>query len=131
MPSSLTSFFLGLAALGSVLLQRGHELLEGLFIFNPQLEEHFALSLELFNPAHQLLETSLVVHLLLLCLESVDLLDVNIGGGLGWIVVVCHQFILGEALVLHAPQIETSIFVSRAELQVKELFGVSYLSHNL
>ena len=131
MPSSLTSFFLGLAALGSVLLQRGHELLEGLFIFNPQLEEHFALSLELFNPAHQLLETSLVVHLLLLCLESVDLLDVNIGGGLGWIVVVCHQFILGEALVLHAPQIETSVFVSRAELQVKELFGVSYLSHNL
>ena len=131
MPSSLTSFFLGLAALGSVLLQRGHELLEGLFIFNPQLEEHFALSLELFNPAHQLLETSLVVHLLLLCLESVDLLDVNIGGGLGWIVIVCHQFILGEALVLHAPQIETSVFVSRAELQVKELFGVSYLSHNL
>ena len=131
MPSSLTSFFLGLAALGSVLLQRGHELLEGLFIFNPQLEEHFALSLELFNPAHQLLETSLVVHLLLLCLESVDLLDVNIGGGLGWIVVVCHQFILGEALVLHAPQIETSVFVSRAELQVKELFGVSYLFHYL
>ena len=131
MPSSLTSFFLGLAALGSVLLQRGHELLEGLFIFNPQLEEHFALSLELFNPAHQLLETSLVVHLLLLCLESVDLLDVNIGGGLGWIVVVCHQFILGEALVLHAPQIETSVFVSRAELQVKELFGVSYLLHYL
>ena len=131
MPSSLTSFFLGLAALGSVLLQRGHELLEGLFIFNPQLEEHFALSLELFNPAHQLLETSLVVHLLLLCLESVDLLDVNIGGGLGWIVIVCHQFILGEALVLHAPQIETSVFVSRAELQVKELFGVSYLLHYL
>ena len=131
MPSSLTSFFLGLAALGSVLLQRGHELLEGLFIFNPQLEEHFALSLELFNPAHQLLETSLVVHLLLLCLESVDLLDVNIGGGLGWIVIVCHQFILGEALVLHAPQIETSVFVSRAELQVKELFGVSYLFHYL
>ena len=131
MPSSLTSFFLGLAALGSVLLQRGHELLEGLFIFNPQLEEHFALSLELFNPAHQLLETSLVVHLLLLCLESADLLDVNIGGGLGWIVVVCHQFILGEALVLHAPQIETSVFVSRAELQVKELLGISYLSHNL
>ena len=131
MPSSLTSFFLGLAALGSVLLQRGHELLEGLFIFNPQLEEHFALSLELFNPAHQLLETSLVVHLLLLCLESADLLDVNIGGGLGWIVVVCHQFILGEALVLHAPQIETSVFVSRAELQVKELFGVSYLLHYL
>ena len=114
MPSSLTSFFLGLAALGSVLLQRGHELLEGLFIFNPQLEEHFALSLELFNPAHQLLETSLVVHLLLLCLESVDLLDVNIGVGLLWIVVVCHPFMLGESLVFHARQIETSVFVSRA-----------------
>ena len=131
MPSSLTSFFLGLAALGSVLLQRGHELLEGLFIFNPQLEEHFALSLELFNPAHQLLETSLVVHRLLLSLESVDLLDVNIGVGLLWIVVVCHPFMLGESLVFHAPQIETSVFVSRAELQVKELFGVSYLLHYL
>lgn len=131
MSSSLISFFLGLSALGSVILQQGQQLLEGLFIFNPLLEEHFALSLELFNPAHQLLETSLVVHLLLLCLESVDLLGVNIGIGLGWIVIVCHQFILGEALVFHAAQIETSVFVSRAELQVKELLGISYLSHNL